>query len=86
MTKPNGAVRTILLLAGATVAIFGTLWGISLASLDNMASVESVEAVRANVLENTDDVREIRKHTALIGERLARMEANQERILRKLEE
>jgi hypothetical protein len=84
--RPNGALRTILILAGASVALFGTLWGMSLAGLNGKASVECVEAIRADVDDNARDVRACGQITTAIVERLARMEANQERILRKLED
>lgn len=86
LPKPNGALRTILILCGALVALFGTLWGMSLAGLNTKASVECVESIRADVADNARDVRGIQQTNVAIVERLARMEANQERILRKLED
>lgn len=86
MQRPNGALRTILLICGALVAVFGTLWGITAANLGQKASVEYVEAIRADVDDNARDVRGCGETTTAILQRLSRMEANQERILRKLEE
>ena len=86
LTKPNGALRTILILTGMAVAVFGTLWGMSLAGLNSKASVEYVDAIRADVDDNARDVRVCGQTTTAIIDRLSRMEANQERILRKLED
>ena len=84
--RPNGALRIILIFCGGLVALFGTLWGITAANISQKASTECVEAIRADVDDNARDVRTCGQTTAAICERLARMEANQERILRKLDE
>ena len=59
MTKPNGALRAILLLAGAAVTVFCALWALTAASIDDKASGDEVAAVRATVSETREHVREM---------------------------